>query len=136
MLFGLLGGAIIGLAATLYWLGTGRVAGVSGILRGALREPGERADGIAFLGGLLAAGIVAAAVTSPATSNPYPLPVLIVAGVLVGLGTAIGGGCTSGHGVCGLSRLSLRSLVATATFVATAAATVSVVRLLSGGRLP
>ena len=122
----LLGGALIGLAATIYLLATGRVAGVSGILAGAVGEGAARGERIAFLAGLVAAGLIAAAVSSPAAATPYPTPVLIVAGVLVGFGTRLGGGCTSGHGVCGVSRLSRASLVATATFIATGAATVAI----------
>jgi len=153
MLTGLLGGALIGLAATVYWLATGRVAGVSGIVAGALAAPARsagvrrpekttvahrafgaerlgdreaRGERIAFLAGLVGAGLIAAAVSSPAAATPYPTAVLIVAGVLVGFGTRLGGGCTSGHGVCGISRLSIASLVATATFIATGAATVAI----------
>ena len=131
MLTGLLGGALIGLAATVYWLSTGRVAGVSGIVAGALREREARRERFAFLAGLVAAGLAAALVAAPATANPYPTPVLLVAGLLVGFGTRLGGGCTSGHGVCGISRLSRASLVATATFIAAGAVTVA----LAGGFL-
>ena len=126
MLSGLLGGALIGLAATVYLLATGRVAGVSGILAGALGERAARGERLAFLAGLIGAGLIAAVVASPAAATPTPTPVLIVAGVLVGFGTRVGGGCTSGHGVCGLSRLSRASLVATAMFIATGAATVAI----------
>jgi len=123
---GLLGGVLIGLAATIYLLATGRVAGVSGILAGAIGERAARGERIAFLAGLVAAGLIAAVTGSPAAATPYPTPVLIVAGVLVGFGTRLGGGCTSGHGVCGVARLSRASLVATATFIATGAATVAI----------
>jgi uncharacterized protein len=126
MLTGLLGGALIGLAATVYLFATGRVAGVSGIVAGALGERAARGERVAFLAGLIGAGLIAAAVSSPAAPNPYPTAVLIVAGVLVGFGTRVGGGCTSGHGLCGISRLSIASLVATATFIATGAATVAI----------
>ena len=137
MLTGLLGGALIGLAATVYLLATGRVAGVSGILAGALGERAARGERIAFLAGLIGAGLIAALAASPATANPYPLPVLIAAGVLVGFGTRVGGGCTSGHGVCGVSRLSIASLVATATFMATGAVTVAIAtRLFLAGPTP
>src|SRR5262245_53295680 len=101
MLTGLLGGALIGLAATLYLLATGRVAGISGILAGALGDREARGERIAFLAGLVGAGVVAALASSPATASVYPTPVLAVAGLLVGFGTRLGGGCTSGHGVCG-----------------------------------
>ena len=139
MLTGLAGGALIGLAAALYWFATGRVAGVSGILAGALRERHVRNERLAFLAGLVAAGLVAALLSSPApaSAGPYPLPVLVVAGLLVGFGTRIGGGCTSGHGLCGVSRGSLASLVATATFIATGAATVAIAgRFLGAGGAP
>jgi len=133
-LLSLLGGALIGLSATWYWWLTGGVAGVSGILRGTLREPEGRGDRLAFLGGLVVAGAVAAfAGRAPASALERPLGLLLLAGVLVGFGTRLGGGCTSGHGVCGLSRLSPRSLVATLTFIATGAATVLAFHVLPGG---
>jgi uncharacterized protein len=134
MLTGLLGGALIGVAATLYWLATGRTAGVSGIVAGALGDREARSERIAFLAGLIGVGLLAALVSSPATATPRPLPILLIAGVLVGFGTRLGRGCTSGHGVCGLSRFSVRSLIATATFIAAGAATVAVVNHLH--RLP
>jgi uncharacterized membrane protein YedE/YeeE len=125
MLNGLLGGALIGLAATVYLLVTGRVAGVSGILAGALHDREARAERAAFLAGLVIAGLAAALVSTPAATTPYPMPVVLFAGVLVGFGTRLGGGCTSGHGVCGISRGSRASLIATATFIATGGATVA-----------
>ena len=139
MLTGLAGGALIGLAAALYWFATGRVAGVSGIFGGALRERQARGERLAFVAGLIAAGLAAALLSAPASASasPYPLPVLVVAGALVGFGTRLGGGCTSGHGVCGVSRGSLSSLVATATFIATGAATVAIAgRFLGAGGAP
>ena len=137
MLSGLLGGALIGLAATVYLLATGRVAGVSGILAGALGERVARGERIAFLAGLIGAGLLAAAVSSPVTANPTSTPVLLVAGVLVGFGTRVGGGCTSGHGVCGISRFSIASLLATATFIAVGGATVAIAgRFLLSGTTP
>ena len=131
-----LGGALIGAAATLYWRANGRVAGVSGVLRGALLSSSDRKATVPFLVGLVVAGLAAAAAgSSPAGAGG--LPILGVAGFLVGLGTRVGGGCTSGHGVCGLSRLSRRSLVATLTFIATGALTVLVVaRWLPALRAP
>ena len=126
MLNGLLGGALIGLAATVYLLATGRSAGVSGILAGALRDREARGERVAFLAGLVIAGLAAAIVAAPAAATPYPTPVVLVAGVLVGFGTRLGGGCTSGHGVCGISRFSRASLIATATFIAAGAATVAI----------
>jgi uncharacterized protein len=123
---GLLGGGLIGVAATVYLLATGRTAGVSGILAGAVGEREARGERVAFLAGLVGAGLLAAAVSSSATVSSTSMPVLLVAGVLVGFGTRVGGGCTSGHGVCGIARLSIPSLVATATFIATGAATVAI----------
>lgn len=126
----LLGGALIGLAAVLLVLFNGRIAGISGIV-GSLLPP--RASGgawrVAFVIGLLAApwayGLFAPV---PATASPASWPVLVIAGLLVGFGTRLGSGCTSGHGVCGLSRLSMRSLVATLCFMAAGFATVFVAR--------
>ena len=130
----LAGGALIGLAAALFVLFNGRIAGISGILGGLLQWPkGDIAWRVAFLLGLLAA---------PAAYGLYaPLPTvqvdagtatLVVAGLLVGIGTRYGAGCTSGHGVCGLSRLSPRSLVATTAFMAAGFVTVFIVRHLIG----
>jgi uncharacterized protein len=133
------GGALIGLAATWYWFANGRVAGVSGIVRGALVGRDERRPALAFLAGLVVAGVIGAVffVAHGAPAASQAAPVLALAGVLVGVGTRVGGGCTSGHGVCGLSRLSRRALAATLTFMATGALTVFVVgHLLPGWRLP
>jgi uncharacterized protein len=132
MLAGLLGGALIGIAATLYWVATGRIAGVSGILAGALREPQARGERLAFLAGLIAAGLIATLVSGPVSASATATPVLVVAGLLVGFGTRVGGGCTSGHGLCGMSRGSLASLVATATFIVTGAATVAIASRIFG----
>ena len=137
MLSALIGGALIGLGATLFWFETGRVAGVSGLLRGALRDGEGRSDSVLFLLGLVAAGVTASLLRAQVTALPRPLWLLLGAGALVGFGTRVGGGCTSGHGVCGLARLSGRSLVATLTFMATAAATVFAAgHLVPGGVLP
>ena len=131
----LLGGVLVGVAASLMLLLSGRVAGVSGILSGAVlaRQPGERGWRIAFVAGMIAVGAVLAQV-SPASFGSAPgrggLGLMISAGLLVGLGTSLASGCTSGHGVCGVSRLSPRSLAATATFIATGVATVALMRLL------
>lgn len=127
----LAGGALIGMAATwLLWL-NGRVAGVSGIAGGVLfRAQGDVAWRVAFLAGLIgAAGAYLHSV--PGAYVPridFPRWSLVAAGLLVGFGTRMGNGCTSGHGVCGLGRLSARSLVAVVTFMATAIATTYVVR--------
>jgi uncharacterized protein len=130
----LAGGALIGAASAGLLLVNGRIAGISGILGGAFKgQPG--AWRWAFLGGLAAAGLIARYFISGGSGGspidiPASLPELAIAGVLVGAGTAIGAGCTSGHGVCGLSNLSVRSLVATLTFMAVAGATVFIIRHL------
>lgn len=132
----LIGGALIGLAAAIYVLGLGRVAGVSGILGGLLRpKAAEVPVQLAFLAGLIAAPLLlgAAGGPAPAITVDASLPVIVAGGLLVGIGTRIGGGCTSGHGVCGVARLSMRSLFATTTFMAAGAVVVFVVRHLIGG---
>jgi uncharacterized membrane protein YedE/YeeE len=134
----LVGGALIGLAVSLFFVLTGRVAGISGIVGGLLSpKPGDFAWRLAFVAGLLVVGVVAAVVapemvTASATRGPVAMA---IAGVVVGYGTRLGNGCTSGHGVCGISRLSIRSLVATGTFMATGILTVTIVRLAFGGAL-
>ncbi|HVK78561.1 MAG TPA: YeeE/YedE thiosulfate transporter family protein [Kofleriaceae bacterium] len=129
----LAGGALIGLAASMLLLIHGRVAGVSGILGELLTAPGERTWRLAFILGLVAAGVVGAAVAPAAIgASPASKAGVVIAGLLVGFGTRTGGGCTSGHGVCGISRLSPRSLVATVVFIAAAMITVAVVRALGG----
>ena len=127
----LLGGALIGLAASLVLLGNGRIAGISGIVGSLLSANREKGWQIAFLFGLLLSGAVLAWLSpSSFAAPPRSLWVLAIAGLLVGFGTRIGNGCTTGHGVCGISRLSPRSLVATATFIGAAVVTVLVLRLL------
>jgi hypothetical protein len=131
----LAGGALIGLAAALFALLNGRVAGISGLLGSLLQRGAEgRGEKAAFLLGLLLApllwGVFAA--LPPIDFEADSLG-LIVAGLLVGIGTRYGSGCTSGHGVCGISRLSPRSLLATLCFMATGFATVFVLRHLLGG---
>lgn len=135
----LLGGAAIGVAAALL-LGTiGRIAGVSGILGGLLPWPkvntyAEVRWRLAFLAGLFVIGILTHNVSPDSLTNTAPrsTATLAIAGLLVGLGTRLGNGCTSGHAVCGISRGSVRSFVATATFIATGALTVAVVRVVGG----
>lgn len=131
----LAGGALIGLSASILWWTHGRVAGVSGLLGGLVdRDGADRDERPWFLLGLVAAGaLLLVARPSAFPSAHAPLAVTAVAGLLVGVGTRLGSGCTSGHGVCGLSRLSPRSLASTLTFLATGAATVLAVRLLGGG---
>jgi uncharacterized membrane protein YedE/YeeE len=131
----LLGGLLIGSAASLLLVASGRIAGISGILGGLIDRPkGETGWRVAFLAGLLAGGfvlrvLVPGAIAAPAVSSPF---VLVLAGLLVGFGTRLGNGCTSGHGVCGVSRLSPRSIAATATFMAAGMLTTFVVRHLLG----
>jgi uncharacterized protein len=132
----LIGGALIGLAASIFLLTHGRVAGISGMLGGVLRrDAGYRAVRWSFLAGLVVTGALTGAMYPEAFATRWtaPLPVALVAGLLVGFGTQLGDGCTSGHGVCGLSRLSIRSGIATITFMMTGFATVFVVRHVLGG---
>ena len=124
----LLGGALIGLAATIALLAHGRIAGISGTLGRAMDRDGGRSFRVPFLLALVAVGAVAFALTPQSFGAPVrSTPLLAVAGVLVGVGTTLANGCTSGHGVCGLSRLSPRSLVAVMVFMGTAAVTVALV---------
>lgn len=126
--FGLIGGLLIGVAAAgLFWA-LGRIAGISGILGGLMQAgvAGDRVWRLCFLAGLLLAGVLAA--PTPMLTPDSSLPLLAVAGLLVGVGTRMGSGCTSGHGVCGLGRLSLRSLVATLVFMTAGFATVFLLR--------
>ncbi len=131
----LLGGVLIGGSAALLWLTLGRIAGISGILGGIAGA--SRGDGgwrVAFLGGLLGAPLLIAFVFGAPRKEIAAGPVvLMAAGLLVGYGTRLGSGCTSGHGVCGMARLSPRSIVATLVFMATAGLTVFVVRHVIGG---
>jgi uncharacterized membrane protein YedE/YeeE len=132
----LIGGAIIGLSASIFFLGHGRICGISGLFGGLVRRTGEvPLVRLAFLLGLLAAGLVLR-FTAPALVASTWAPSLLVAapaGILVGFGTQLGNGCTSGHGICGVSRLSARSMVATLTFMAAGFGTVFVVRHILGG---
>jgi hypothetical protein len=133
---GLAGGALIGLGAAGLWLADGKIAGVSGVLGRSLRAPrGDLAWRLAFLVGLPLGAALAKAVLGDLHGFAISADPRIVAagGVLVGVGTALGSGCTSGHGVCGLARGSRRSLLATLAFMASGAATVFVVRHLLAG---
>lgn len=130
----LLGGALIGISASLLLALNGRIAGISGIVGGIVKPAaGDVAWRVAFVVGLLVSGAVAL-VLSPASlgASPRSLGLVVAAGAFVGVGTRLGNGCTSGHGVCGLSRLSVRSMVATATFMATGIAAATLVRVLGG----
>lgn len=138
-LSGLIGGVLIGLAAALMLLGAGRIAGVSGIAArafGIADSSMPRSGAWAFILGLpLGAWLVTS--TTDAAAPTFAGPVtLALAGVIVGVGTRLGSGCTSGHGVCGMSRLSQRSLVATATFMVTGFATVAIMNALGFEVLP
>ncbi len=127
----LLGGALIGLAAACLMAFHGRIAGVSGILGGALTE--GRGWRWAFLLGLpLGAALTNAVGSFPEATLSSSVPLLIAAGLLVGVGTQLGSGCTSGHGVCGLSRFSGRSLAATLTFMGVAGIVVFLIRHAGG----
>lgn len=139
-LLGLTGGLLIGCSASLLLLLNGRIAGVSGIL-GWLLPPWRRPEGGAAVlpSAFFVAGLLAAPVFLTQFGYAVPVivtdsvPVLVIGGLLVGYGTRLGSGCTSGHGVCGLSRGSRRSFAAVAVFMAVAAVTTSIVRLATGG---
>lgn len=129
---GLVGGLLIGLAGALMLLGAGRIAGVSGIAARGLGLGGGKmslSSAWMFLLGLPLGALLVAITLGAGDIDYVPLPAVIVAGLLVGFGTRLGSGCTSGHGVCGVSRLSQRSLVATATFMAAGIATIVGLRL-------
>lgn len=128
------GGALIGLAAAIFILVNGRIAGISGILGGLLRPmAGDISWRITFVLGLVMASVLYGLFAElPAIRIDSGFPALVIAGLLVGIGTRYGSGCTSGHGICGISRLSPRSLVATASFMAAGFATVFVLRHLLG----
>ena len=131
---GLIGGLMIGTAAAIMLLGLGRIAGVSGLAARATGLSGEGAPwavAAAFVIGLpLGAAVIAAALVPVETRFPTSLATIMLGGLLVGFGTRLGSGCTSGHGVCGMSRLSPRSLIATASFMAAGIATVAAMNAL------
>ncbi|NNC36602.1 MAG: YeeE/YedE family protein [Acidimicrobiales bacterium] len=132
----LIGGGLIGLAAVLLMLLNGRIAGISGILGGLLRfDKGEFGWRAAFIAGLIVGPVVYMRMTGTQISITTPEPgwAVILAGLIVGVGTQIGNGCTSGHGVCGIARLSGRSIAATVTFLLTGVLTVTFVRHGLGG---
>mgnify|MGYP001440355979 CR=1 FL=1 len=135
---GLLGGLMIGLASAIMLLGAGRIAGVSGMLA---RATGIESKGAPwpiaalFVVGLILGALAFAGIAGPVEATfPPGYGWLIAGGLLVGFGTRLGSGCTSGHGVCGMSRLSPRSLVATGTFIVAGVVTVAIVNALGGGR--
>lgn len=132
-LSGAIGGALIGLAAVILLAGSGRIAGVSGIAGGLLsRVSGDMAWRVLFLLGLvLGAGVYQLVTSAPLEVRiDVSMPLLVTAGFLVGVGTRFGGGCTSGHGVCGIARFSPRSIVATGVFIAVGVITTFVLRHL------
>ena len=128
----LFGGALIGAAAVLLMGLMGRIMGATGILGGLVRPDGwsDWSWRAVFLAGMVSAPLLMLAVTGdfPTIEVPVSTPMMIVGGLLVGIGATFGGGCTSGHGVCGLARFSARSVVATLTFMAATAVTVYIVR--------
>ncbi len=129
------GGLVIGLATAIFFLGAGRIAGISGIVGGLLSpQRGDVSWRLLFVGGLLMAPWIWRVVAPlPEMEIASSSPLVMIAGLMVGYGTRLGSGCTSGHGVCGISRLSLRSLVATATFMAAGFVTVGAARHLLAG---
>lgn len=131
------GGLLIGTGAVILMLGLGRIFGATGILSGIFffETRDEMAWRLAVVAGMILAPVLIFAVTGamPALTVPVSPAMIVLGGVIVGLGTSLGSGCTSGHGVCGLSRLSVRSMVAVPTFMATAAITVFVIRHVIGG---
>lgn len=132
----LLGGLLIGIAAALLMLLNGRVAGISGILGGALAgSADDKAWRLAFLAGLILAPILMRVIGQavPEPQMPASWLMVVAAGLLVGLGARLGGGCTSGHGVCGIARLSARSIAATAIFMVSAVLVVAITRHVLGG---
>ena len=136
---GLIGGLLIGLAAALMLLGAGRIAGVSGIAArafGLADSSLPRAGAWAFVIGLPLGALLVTSQTGAPTPDFASPVLLVIAGLIVGIGTRLGSGCTSGHGVCGMSRLSQRSLVAVATFMATGFATVAAMNALGIAVLP
>jgi uncharacterized membrane protein YedE/YeeE len=133
---GLFGGALIGLATAMLMLLTGRIAGISGIFGGLLPlRSSERGWRLAFIAGLIAAPLLAAlgGMSPPNPTMPASLAVIAIGGLLVGFGSRMGSGCTSGHGVCGTARLSTRSIAATAIFMLVAIVVVAIVRHGIGG---
>jgi uncharacterized membrane protein YedE/YeeE len=131
------GGALIGLAAVLLMATLGRVMGATGVLAGFL-QPSNLSDWswrAAVLAGMISGPLAVMAVTGqlPEVQVPISTPMLVIGGFIVGIGVTFGGGCTSGHGVCGMARVSPRSIVATLTFMLTTAITVYVIRHIIGG---
>lgn len=132
----LLGGGLLGFSAWLLLAANGRIAGISGIVAALLTPArGEWAWRLLYVLGLAGGAALYGYIVHPSTAITVDAswPLVVVGGLIVGIGTRIGGGCTSGHGICGMSRLSIRSVVATLTFMAVAVVTVFVTRHLIGG---
>jgi uncharacterized protein len=133
------GGLLIGGSASLLLLTSGQTAGISGIFRGLLSaKPGDTAWRVSFIGGLLAGGVILLFTYPSGFATPQEtrsMVTIVAAGLLVGFGVSMAKGCTSGHGVCGISRLSGRSLFATCAFMATGFATATAIQILAGGIL-
>ena len=131
------GGILIGLASVMLMAALGRIAGISGMIGGLLPPvtAGEWGWRLAFLAGMIAAPVVLLAATGsmPVIEVPSSTGMLVIGGILVGIGVSYGSGCTSGHGVCGMARLSARSIAATLTFMLTTGVTVFVIRHVIGG---
>lgn len=132
----LAGGILIGASAVLLMFLQGRILGATGILSGLMttRNPGDKSWRAAMIAGMIAGPLLVLAVTEqmPAIAIPVSLPMILFGGVIVGIGVTFGSGCTSGHGVCGMARLSKRSIAATATFMLVCFATVYVIRHVLG----
>ncbi|WP_170516976.1 YeeE/YedE family protein [Ruegeria atlantica] len=133
-IWGLGGGLLIGLGAALYLLGNGRIMGASGILGGLVDGSDRSLERLAFLAGLIGAPLLLRPLLLPAAQTHLTgnITLVIIAGLLVGLGTRIANGCTSGHGVCGISRFSLRGIVATIVYIMAGIATVALLRHVWG----
>lgn len=128
----LLGGALIGMSVSLFLLFNGRMAGISGIMNGLINHNDKLWRGL-FLIGLMIGGTVFQTMTEPMVlREDYPLLLLIIGGFLVGLGTKMGSGCTSGHGICGIANFSIRSIVATLTFMLSGFVTVFIIKHVLG----
>jgi len=127
-----LGGLLIGLAVIIFLVGNGRLAGISGIVDNLFFSKNNRLDNILFIVGIILGPIIYSVLTKSIIpfSITTSIPVIILGGFFVGIGTKIGSGCTSGHGICGISRFSIRSIVATLVFLTTGALTVLVMRII------
>lgn len=134
IIYAIAGGCMIGVSAIMLLYFLGRIAGISGILRSVLALEIAEYWRYFFIAGFFLGGVIYQSLAIPpsAIRSALPLPIVVLAGLLVGIGAGVGGGCTSGHGVCGLGRLSKRSFVATLTFVAAAILTTTIARHVLG----